>query len=83
MSAQNPMQGSTWTTVFTVEGEISRSPSSHVMRIVHKGLLQEPSHAEGSASQMEPKRTHYAEVPKKGGDEFDGHGCVPLYEHPS
>jgi hypothetical protein len=64
MSVQKPMQGLMLATLFIVEGEISRGRSSHVVRIVHKGLLQEPSHAEGSASQMEPKRTHYAEVPK-------------------
>jgi len=57
MPAQNPnAKGSTLATVFTVEGEISRGRSIHVVRIVHKGLLQKPSHVEGSASQMEPKR---------------------------
>jgi hypothetical protein len=43
MSAQSPLEGSTWATVFTVEGEISRSQSSHVVRIVHESLLQELS----------------------------------------
>jgi hypothetical protein len=56
MSAQKPMQGLTLAIVFIVEGEISRSRSSHVVRIVRKGLPQEPSYAEGPASQMEPNR---------------------------
>ncbi len=43
MSAQKPMEGSTWATISTVQGEISRGRLSHVVRIVLKGLLQESS----------------------------------------
>jgi len=63
MSAQNPEQDSTWATVSTVEGEISRGPSSHVVRIVHKGLLQEPSVRRESSKLDGAEVKSHVEVP--------------------
>jgi len=76
MSAQKPMEGSTWATISTVEGEISRGRSSHVARIVLKGLLQEPSVLRGSsksagAEAKSLRGSSLIEVTR-----FDGHSWV-------
>ena len=83
MSAQKPMEGSTWATVFTVEGEISRGRSSHVVRIVLRGLLQEPSvrRESGKSDGAEAKSLRGSSL--IGGTRFDGHSWVQLYQHAS
>jgi len=83
MSAQKPMEGSTWATVFTVEGEISRGRSSHVVRIVLRGLLQEPSvrRESGKSDGAEAKSLRGSSL--IGVTRFDGDSWVLLNQDPS
>jgi len=71
MSAQKTNAGFNVGNGFTVEGEISRGRSSNVVRIVHEGLLQEPSVRRESSKSDGAEAKSQRGGSLNGGDQVD------------